>query len=152
MRIQGSLHHVRISRWPGSLASCTLACDCRWSGCSLTGCWSAGLKIGFSSTASTFRLIAQVSDNLCRRSSLTAHGAPRPPDRRGSDHERPQISAYVAFWTRVSKSHFIGLDRRTPLDDLCLEIDVYGGFWLCTPMFLSDHLVLELSLQISAGC
>jgi hypothetical protein len=111
-----------------------------------------GSKIGFSSTASTFRLIAQVPDNLCRRSSLTAQGAPRPRDRRGSDRERLQISAYVAFWTHVSKSHFIGLDRRTPLGDLCLEIDRYGGFWSCTPMFLSDRLVLEVSLQISAGC
>jgi hypothetical protein len=101
-----------------------------------------GFKIGFSSIASTVRLTAQVPDNLHRRSSWTAQGAPRPPDRRGFGRERPQILAYVALWTRVAKSDFIGLNRRTPLGGLCLEIDGYGGFWRVHP----DSLVLKRAL------
>jgi hypothetical protein len=34
----------------------------------------------------------------------------------------------VDLWTRVAKSHFIGLDCRTPLGGLCPQIDGYGGF------------------------
>jgi hypothetical protein len=44
------------------------------------------------------------------------------------------------------------LHRRTPLDDSYLEIVGSGRFLSCTPIFLSNHLVLKGALRSSADC